>query len=184
VPRGCDQKFCPPLLAAILTVCGALAARASCSNRSIIPSKRLGSGALSPRKAVNCAVQMSFGAVLYETLSGQRAFDGPSTADRASAILKEDPPDLLATRRNIPSALDRIVRHCLEKSPEERFQSARDLTLHLESAASVAETGTAAPTLFQQEKAVRPLWWMIGLAWARTSGWCCLVVSGKTTTGS
>lgn len=66
------------------------------------------------------------------------------------------------------------MRHCLEKSPEERFQSARDLTFHLESAASVAETGTAAPTLFQQEKAVRPLWWMIallGLALAGGVAW-------------
>src|SRR5579863_8020635 len=57
----------------------------------------------------------SFGAVLYETLSGQRAFGGQSAAERASAILKDDPPDLRATGKNIPVALDRIVQHCLEK---------------------------------------------------------------------
>src|SRR6202040_2303279 len=75
----------------------------------------------------------SFGAVLYEALSGQRAFEGRTPADRASAILKEDPPDLPAMGRNTPASLDRIVRHCLEKNPEERFQSARDLAFHLES---------------------------------------------------
>ena len=55
---------------------------------------------------------------------------------RASAILKEDPPELVATGRNISAGLDRVVRHCLEKNPEERFQSARDLAFHLESTAS------------------------------------------------
>ena len=74
--------------------------------------------------------------------SSTRCFPGSAllkdatTADTASAILKEDPPDLLATGRNIPVALDRIVRHCLEKNPEERFQSARDLAFHLESSPS------------------------------------------------
>ena len=85
----------------------------------------------------------SFGAVLYETLTGQRAFEGRSAADRASAILKEEPPDLLASGRNISLALDRIVRHCLEKDPGNRFQSARDLAFHLESATSVSGSGAA-----------------------------------------
>jgi len=86
----------------------------------------------------------SFGAVLYETLSGERAFGGHSAADRASAILKEDPPDLLSSGRNVPAALDRIVRHCLEKDPEHRFQSARDLAFHLESSATISESGVKA----------------------------------------
>ena len=55
----------------------------------------------------------------------------PTPADTASAILKEDPADLLAGNRKIPPSFDRIVRHCLEKNPEERFQSARDLAFHL-----------------------------------------------------
>ncbi|HEY3078528.1 MAG TPA: protein kinase [Chloroflexota bacterium] len=69
----------------------------------------------------------SFGAVLYEMLSGRRAFRGDTAADTMSAILREDPPELSA----IPPALDRIVRRCLEKSPEERFESARDLAFDL-----------------------------------------------------
>ena len=103
----------------------------------------------------------SFGAVLYESLSGHRAFDGRTAADRSSAILKDDPPDLLATRKNIPAALDRIVRHCLEKSPEQRFQSARDLAFHLESTSSISETGAAPSLALEKKGSKRPLRWMV-----------------------
>ncbi len=67
----------------------------------------------------------SFGAILYEMLSGKRAFRGDSAADTMSAILKEDPPDLSLTNKDISPGLERIVRHCLEKNPEQRFQSAQ-----------------------------------------------------------
>ena len=67
------------------------------------------------------------GAVLYEMLSGRRAFSGATTADTMSAILNAEPAELSGSGRKIPPALDRIVRHCLEKNAEERFQSARDL---------------------------------------------------------
>ncbi|MGH9365121.1 MAG: protein kinase domain-containing protein, partial [Thermoanaerobaculia bacterium] len=83
----------------------------------------------------------SFGAILYEMLSGRRAFHGDSAADTMSAILKEDPPDLSPTNQSISPGLERIVRHCLEKSPERRFQSARDLAFNLE-----ALSGTSAAT--------------------------------------
>lgn len=84
----------------------------------------------------------SFGVVLYEALSGQRAFQGASAADRASAILKEDPPDLRSSGRLISAALERIVRRCLEKDPRERFESARDLAFHLETLSTNSDTGT------------------------------------------
>jgi len=92
----------------------------------------------------------SFGAILYEMLSGERAFRGGSAADTMSAILMKDPPDLSATNRSIPPGLDRVVRHCLEKSPEERFQSARDLAFGLESlsdAGGPATAGRAVPAV-------------------------------------
>jgi eukaryotic-like serine/threonine-protein kinase len=73
----------------------------------------------------------SFGAILYEMLSGNHAFRGDSAADTMSAILKEDPPDLSVTNQNISPGLEHVVRHCLEKSPEQRFQSARDLAFNL-----------------------------------------------------
>lgn len=103
----------------------------------------------------------SFGAMLYELLSGHRAFQRHTSADTASAILKEDPPDLNASGRNIPATLVHIVHHCLEKNPEERFQSASDLAFHLESLSSVSGSSTAAPQALPEEKSVRPLWWMI-----------------------
>src|ERR1700761_4568174 len=80
----------------------------------------------------------SLGAILYEMLSGKRAFHGDSAADTMSAILKEEPPDLSETNRNVSPALERIVRHCLEKNPAERFQSARDAAFNLEALTEIS----------------------------------------------
>jgi hypothetical protein len=88
----------------------------------------------------------SFGAILYEMLSGKRAFHGDSAADTMSAILREDPPDLSVTNQNLPLGLERIVRHCLEKNPEQRFQSARDLAFDLESMSGLSAPGAQART--------------------------------------
>ncbi len=85
----------------------------------------------------------SFGSVLYEMLSGRRAFRGASAVETMSAILKEDPPDLSETNRSLPPALERIVSHCLEKNPEERFQSARDIAFDLEQLSGSATTHAA-----------------------------------------
>jgi Tol biopolymer transport system component len=84
----------------------------------------------------------AFGAILYEMLSGQRAFHRDSAAETMSAILREEPPDLSATNRNLQPGLERIVRHCLEKSPEERFHSAHDLAFDLQALSGT--TGSAA----------------------------------------
>ena len=72
----------------------------------------------------------SLGVVLYEMVSGKRAFAGDSAVETMNAILKQEPPDLDAT---LPPVLDRMIRRCLEKKPEERFQSALDLAFALES---------------------------------------------------
>jgi serine/threonine protein kinase len=80
----------------------------------------------------------SFGAILYEMLSGKRAFRGESMAETMSAILREDPPDLSETNKTISPALERVVRHCLEKNPDERFHSARDLAFAIESLSGAA----------------------------------------------
>jgi hypothetical protein len=73
----------------------------------------------------------SLGAILYEMVSGKRAFQGDTPADTMSAILREEPPPLNAASAVVPPALERVVRHCLEKNPYERFQSARDLKFDL-----------------------------------------------------
>ncbi len=84
----------------------------------------------------------SFGTILYEMLSGQRAFRGDTAADTITAILTKEPPDLSQTNQDIHPGLDRIVRHCLEKNPEERFESARDLAFDLEALSGVSVTST------------------------------------------
>jgi TolB-like protein len=86
----------------------------------------------------------SFGAVLYELLSGKRAFRRDTAADTMSAILKEEPPELDAAGRSIPPLLDHTVRHCLEKDRDKRFQSARDIVFALGEASGPAR-GPARP---------------------------------------
>jgi Tol biopolymer transport system component len=92
----------------------------------------------------------ALGAVLYELVSGRRAFERPTAAETMTAILREDPPELTAQTAGLPPALDRVVRHALEKNPSERFQSARDFAFALQaindatgSGAVVAATGVA-----------------------------------------
>ena len=94
----------------------------------------------------------SFGAVLYEMLAGRRAFKRDSSVETLNAILTDEPPDLPVADGTAP-ALDRVVRHCLEKSPEQRFQSARDVAFALEGltnysgqTAAVAAAAKARPT--------------------------------------
>ena len=111
-------------------------------------------GYMSPEQVRGRAVDhrsdiFSFGAILYEMLSGRRAFHGESAADTVSAILREDPPDLSESNHSISPALERVVNHCLEKNPEERFHSASDLAFAIEalSASSVLSGSTTTTVL-------------------------------------
>ncbi len=85
----------------------------------------------------------SFGVVLYEMLTGRRAFRGDTAVETMSAILKEEPPGLAGSESGVLPALERVVRHCLEKSPAERFQSARDIAFALGEASSGSAPGAA-----------------------------------------
>src|ERR1700683_245931 len=109
-------------------------------------------GYMSPEQVRGIAVDarsdiFSFGAILYEMLSGKRAFHGDTAADTMTAILKEDPPDLTETNRNISPALERIVQHCLEKNPEARFHSASDIAFDLEHLSGISSTTAKATPL-------------------------------------
>jgi serine/threonine protein kinase/Tol biopolymer transport system component len=110
------------------------------------PGKVMGTvGYMSPEQLKGRAVDhrsdiFSFGAILYEMLSGRRAFHGESAAETMSAILKEDPPDLSETNQRISPALERLVNRCLEKNPAERFHSASDLAFALEALSGSAPT--------------------------------------------
>jgi hypothetical protein len=99
----------------------------------------------------------SLGAVLFEMLTGRRAFKGATPADTLSAILREDPTEGVAPGPELPQGLLRVVRRCLEKAPEDRFQSARDLAFALEGA-----TGETTEGLVPPGPAPRRRW----LAWA------------------
>jgi serine/threonine protein kinase len=103
----------------------------------------------------------ALGVVLYEMLTGQRAFARDSTVETLNAILKEDPAELSATRADLPPALDRIVRHCLEKTPAHRFQSAQDVVFALEGLSG------SAPVARQPDAAVR---WRSS-RWASAATW-------------
>ena len=100
----------------------------------------------------------AFGAVLYEMLSGKRAFRRDTPAETMTAVLKEDPPELTDPARSVSPALDRIVRRCLEKDPEQRFQSAKDLSFAL-SALSGTDSSAAARILTPWKRSHALLLW-------------------------
>jgi len=105
----------------------------------------------------------AFGAVLYEMVAGKPAFHRGTAADILSAILKDDPPGLSVTNQDVPPALERIVNHCLEKSPEDRFQSMRDLGFDLESISGSGQSALMLPTTVVLTKRRRWLVLAIGL---------------------
>jgi serine/threonine protein kinase len=109
----------------------------------------------------------SFGAILYEMLSGRRAFHGESPADTMSAILREDPPELSETNHQVSPALERLVNHCLEKDPEARFHSARDLAFAIEALSGSAPTSSqtlATTTLPRRSMKARELTaWIVAI---------------------
>src|SRR6202041_2310865 len=115
-------------------------------------------GYMSPEQVRGTAVDprsdiFSFGAILYEMLSGKRAFHGDTPADTMSSILKEDPAELSETNRNVSPALERMVQHCLEKNPEQRFHSASDIAFDLEHLTGVSgSTSRAAATAVGSER--------------------------------
>jgi eukaryotic-like serine/threonine-protein kinase len=78
----------------------------------------------------------SVGAILYEMLTGHRAFRGETEVDTITAVLLENPPEINLEQAGIPTAFQQIMQHCLEKEPENRFQSARDLAFALDTLAN------------------------------------------------
>ncbi|HZQ70151.1 MAG TPA: protein kinase [Terriglobales bacterium] len=107
----------------------------------------------------------ALGAVLYEMLTGVRAFRRDTAAETMTAVLKEDPPELSNRAQFISPALERIVRRCLEKNPEQRFQSARDLSFAL-SALSGSETSAATRVAASAPRRSSLLWLSAVLALA------------------
>lgn len=103
-------------------------------------------GYMSPEQVKGASVDtrsdiFSLGAILYETLAGRRAFQCETHVETMNAILKHDPPELSSTNSQISPAIERLVRRCLEKEPEERFQTASDLAFALDSLSGLQSSG-------------------------------------------
>src|SRR5262249_52220983 len=111
-------------------------------------------GYMSPEQAAGAPVDsrtdiFSLGVVMFEMLSGSLAFRRESVADTLRATVTEDPPPLRDRAPEVPRALERVVLRCLEKSPGERFQSARDLAFALDAFRTSSGAVSAARSLFR-----------------------------------
>ncbi len=118
----------------------------------------------------------AFGAVLYEMVTGQRAFDGTSQASVMAAILERDPPRLSSVQPLAPAGLEHIVCTCLAKDPEDRWQTARDMLRELRRV-NGADDSKVGQALLRKKAAPRWLLWVgaLGLALA-----CALAAAGGT----
>jgi Tol biopolymer transport system component len=110
---------------------------------------------VSGRKADHRADIFAFGAILYEMLTGKRAFRKATSAETMSAILNEDPQPISQIVPNLPPALQKVVQRCLEKNPEQRFQSASDLAFALEA---LSDSGGSS-ILGVTDASQRPVYW-------------------------
>jgi serine/threonine-protein kinase len=123
-------------------------------------------GYMSPEQVRGEAVEatsdiFSLGCVLYEMVSGERPFGRVNTMETLAAILKEKPPSLTNAGKKIPAQVERVIRHCLEKHPTERYPSARELASDLHALLSREKSPLLAPALSKPH--LRPLWW-VGIA--------------------
>jgi serine/threonine protein kinase len=122
-------------------------------------------GYMSPEQVRGLSVDhragiFAFGAILYELLAGKRAFRRSTSADTMSAILNEDPPGISQIVSTTPPGLQRVVQRCLEKNPEQRFQSASDLAFALEALSESSISAAAVPNPTSSQRSVRtPILW-------------------------
>jgi len=108
----------------------------------------------------------AFGAMLYEMLTGKRAFQGKSQLSLASAILERDPEPISQLQPMTPPVLDQIIRTCLAKDPDDRFQSAHDLKLQLQwAAAGGSRVGVPIGESSQRKKITKPILVAIAAGW-------------------
>ena len=106
----------------------------------------------------------ALGAVLYEMATGRKAFEGKSQASLIAAILTGEPPAVSTIQPMTPPALDRVVRGCLAKDPDDRWQSARDIASELKWIAQGSESGIAAPMIARRKGREKLAWTLAAIA--------------------
>ncbi len=107
----------------------------------------------------------AFGAVLYEMATGKKAFSGKSQASLIGSILRDDPPSITEAAPMIPPALNRVVKTCLAKDPEDRFQTAHDAKLQLEwIAEGGSQVGLPAPVAARRKSREKLAWAIAAVA--------------------
>ena len=126
-------------------------------------------GYMSPEQVRGQAVDgrtdiFAFGAILYEMLAGRRPFERPTSSETMAAILNEEPSAISQLAPNTPPALARVIKRCLEKDPEQRFQSASDLAFALE--ALWESSGAMVPVVGQNRRSRRGWRWTAAAAGA------------------
>jgi len=105
----------------------------------------------------------AFGAVLYEMATGKRAFEGKTSASVIAAIMEREPAPITSVQPMTPPALERVIKTCLAKDPEERFQSAHDLKLQLQWIAEAgSQAGVPAPVVTRRKNRERLAWIVAG----------------------
>ena len=116
----------------------------------------------------------AFGAVLHEMATGQKAFSGKSQASLIAAILEREPPPISSIEPMTPPALDRVVKTCLAKDPEDRWQSAHDVASELKWIAEGSQAGVPAPLISRRRARERLSWVLAGVSLSAALGLAAL----------
>jgi serine/threonine protein kinase len=126
----------------------------SCCGRETLPKPGLVMGTVGymsaeqvrGKTADHCSDIFAFGTILYEMVTGKQTFRKPTSAETMTAILNEDPPSISQVTAATPPGLQRVVHRCLEKNPEQRFQSASDMAFALEAGLAEMVKGRPVPS--------------------------------------
>jgi len=114
----------------------------------------------------------SLGCILFEMLAGQRPFAGQTLYEIVAKVLREDPPEISASGKRIPVEFQRLIRHCLEKNPQERFQSAQDVAYNLKTILNLEDSAPNSTKHFLGSSITqnRQLWLTIFIVLLAVSG--------------